>query len=103
MLSNYLVAYINTFPPKPMEATETICCNVFPTAPRARFWYVENAKTPKDLDLMIENIWADSATKRKRDKLPILEIPPDDVFGAVSPTALPPDLCFTPFSVHLSL
>lgn len=47
MLSNYLVAYINTFPPKSMKATETNCCNVLPTAPRARFWYLENARSPR--------------------------------------------------------
>lgn len=100
-----LVACINTFPPKPMKTTETNCCNALPRAPRARLWYLESARPqgPGPSCLMFDNIRADSATKRRWDKLPALEMPPVGVFGAVSPSALPPDHCFTPSSVHLSL
>lgn len=101
MLSNYLVAYTNTFPAKPMKVTETNCCNVLPTATESQILVPWERQTPKDLDLMFDNIWAYSATKRKWDKLSTLEMPPDGLFETVSPTALSPDFCFTPSSVHL--
>lgn len=46
MLTNYLIAWINTFPPKPVGTTETICCNIFPPAARAAFWHLEEARRP---------------------------------------------------------
>lgn len=77
MLSNYLVAYTNTFPAKPMKVTETNCCNVLPTDTESQILLPWECQTPKDLDLMFDNIWAYSATKRKWNKLPTLEMPPD--------------------------
>lgn len=47
MLTNYLIVWINTLPPKPVEATETICCNVFPPTARATFQYLEEARPPR--------------------------------------------------------
>lgn len=78
-----------------MEATETICCNVFPPAAKAAFWYLEKARPKRGISTWnsswwFDNIWANSATKRKRDKLPSQKIPFIGAFWAVTMTTLPP-------------
>lgn len=101
MLSNDLVAYTNTFPAKPMKVTETNCCNVLPTDTGSQILVPWECQTPKDLDLMFDNIWAYSATKRKWNKLPTLEMPPDVFLKQfpqlpslqISALPLPPYIC----------
>lgn len=52
MLTDYLIAWTDTFPQKPVEATETICCTIFPPAARAALWYLEKARpSRRDFDL----------------------------------------------------